>query len=54
MTKKNFNRIMAGLEEVRRHAAGEVVPGMVIHKLNLLSPQEVAKRTSTESIGVSE
>lgn len=32
MTKENFNRIMAGLEEARRHAAGEDVPGMVIHK----------------------
>ena len=32
MTKENFNRIMAGLEEVRRHAAGEDVPGMVIHR----------------------
>lgn len=32
MTKENFNRIMAGLEEVQRHAAGEDVPGMVIHR----------------------
>lgn len=32
MTKENFNRIMAGLEEARRHAAGEDVPGMVIHR----------------------
>ena len=31
MTKENFNRIMAGLEGARRHAAGEDVPGMVIH-----------------------
>lgn len=41
MTKENFNRIMAGLEEARRHAAGEDVPGMVIHTVE--RPEGVAR-----------
>jgi len=32
VSKENFNRIMAGLDEARRHADGEDVPGMVIHR----------------------
>lgn len=29
----NFTRIMDGLNEVLRHASGEEVPGMVIHRV---------------------
>lgn len=43
MTKENFNRIMAGLEEARRHAAGEDVPGMVIHKWGARVPEMVER-----------
>lgn len=42
MTKENFNRIMAGLEEARLHAAGEDVPGMVIHRPSPAPPADPA------------
>lgn len=33
MTDSAFDRIMAGMTEALRHAQGEHVPGMVIHKV---------------------
>lgn len=49
MTKENFNRIMAGLEEARRHAAGEDVPGMVIHKPTAPTEEPHQAATSPEA-----
>jgi hypothetical protein len=35
MTDDPFDRIMAGLGEALRHAQGEDVPGMVIHRVDI-------------------
>lgn len=37
MTDDSFSRIMAGLNEALRHASGEDVPGMVIHRPGFLA-----------------
>lgn len=49
MTKENFNRIMAGLEDARRHAAGEDVPGMVINTPILPSDDNLVPITTEEA-----